>query len=110
MKKMGNQLSNLTVSINTKELDETIERLEYAKQLIKEINDDIETLKSNSEIINNECFYTVQDVIELTGYSKPTVLGLFNMTDFPSCSLGRKKLVKKSAFWKFFDKKIVYKW
>lgn len=107
---MGNQLSKLTVSIDTKELDEIIERLEYAKQLIKEIKDDIETLKSNSEIINNECFYTVQDVIELTGYSKPTVLGLFNMTDFPCCSLGRKKLVKKSAFWKFFDKKIVYKW
>ena len=52
---MDKQLSKLTVSINTKELDEIIEHLEYAKQLIKEINDDIETLKSNSEIINNEC-------------------------------------------------------
>lgn len=107
---MNNQLSTLTVSINTEELDETIERLEYAKQLLKEINDNIEIMKLNIETINDECFYTVQDVVELTGYSKPTVLGLFNMTEFPCCTLGRKKLVKKSAFWKFFDKKVEYKW
>lgn len=101
---MNNQLSNLAVSINTEELDKTIETLEYAKQLIKEINEDIQIMELNSKTINNECFYTVEDVVKLTGYSKPTVLGLFNITDFPACTIGKRKLVKKSAFWKFFNK------
>ena len=107
MKSEKNILSDLTIKINAEELDEAIKRLKYANQLAKELNNGIALLQENTEKVNDECFYTVEDVIRLTGYSRPTVLGMFNMRDFPTCSVGKRKLVKKSAFWRFFDKPVV---
>lgn len=54
----------------------------------------------------NACFLTVEDVMKLTGYSKPTVLSLFNREDFPCFDLGKKKLVSNFAFWSYFMKPV----
>lgn len=100
-------INNLTVQVDTEQLEQTIERLEYAKQLINELNEGISLAEVQAQNVNSECFYTVDDVMELTGYSRPTVLNMFKMKSFPACSMGKRKIVKKSAFWKFFDEPIV---
>lgn len=48
-------------------------------------------------------FLTVEDVMQLTGYSKPTVLEIFNRPDFPVWNYGRKYLVEKNAFLKYAE-------
>lgn len=107
MKAEKSILGDLALKFDMTQLDELIEKLKFAIKLIKELKDGLVDLDKYIKAIDDECFYTVDDVMEKTGYSKPTVLGMFNMKDFPACTVGRRKLVKKSAFWRMFDKPVV---
>ena len=45
-----------------------------------------------------KAFYTMQDIHELTGWSIPTIIKIFDRPDFPCLDFGKSKLVKKEAF------------
>lgn len=50
-------------------------------------------------------FYTAEDLKKLLGWSKDTVLKLFNDPKFPSSDFGREKVVEAHALIDFFSKK-----
>lgn len=95
------------VKINTEDVELLMEKLKLADEMISELTNKINQLDQYAKAINDECFYDVSDVMKLTGYSKPTILAMFNRKDFPTCTVGRRKLIKKSAFWKRFDEPMV---
>lgn len=101
------KLSTLEVEVKTENVDLLIEKLKLAEEMINELTNDIKQLDQYTKAINDECFYDVSDIMRLTGYSKPTVLAMFNRKDFPTCTVGRRKIIKKSAFWKRFDEPMV---
>ena len=73
---------------------------------VKEMNKQLETLDKNYKIIFSEdLFFSIQDVIRITNWSKKTVEDLFNNPAFPATDFGKKKLVLKSAFIEFFSVK-----
>lgn len=51
-------------------------------------------------------FMTIKDVMELTGYSEPTVQKLFNRPDFPAWEIGKNKLVFAPAFYEYAMKAV----
>ncbi len=101
------KLSTLEVEVKTENVDQLMEKLKLAEKMISELTDEIKQLDQYTKAVNDECFYDVSDVMRLTGYSKPTVLAMFNRKDFPTCTVGRRKIIKKSAFWKRFDEPMV---
>lgn len=101
------KLSTLEVEVKTENVDLLLEKLKLAEEMISELTDEIKLLDQYTKAVNDECFYDVSDVMRLTGYSKPTVLAMFNRKDFPTCTVGRRKIIKKSAFWKRFDEPMV---
>ena len=50
-------------------------------------------------------FYSIEDVMELTGWSKRVVQNLFNKRGFPSTNLGKRKLVESHALIAYFSEK-----
>jgi hypothetical protein len=50
-----------------------------------------------------EGFYTVKDVMALTGWSKTTTLNTFQSKDFPANNYGKGWLVTKQAFYEYFS-------
>ena len=101
------KLSTLEVEVNAEKVDLLIEKLKLADELTSKLINDLQLLDQYTKAVNDECFYDVSDVMRLTGYSKPTVLAMFNRKDFPTCTVGRRKIIKKSAFWKRFDEPMV---
>lgn len=101
------KINTLELEVKTENVDLLIEKLKLADEMISELTDEIKQLDQYAKAVNDECFYDVSDVMRLTGYSKPTVLAMFNRKDFPTCTVGRRKLIKKSAFWKRFDESMV---
>lgn len=99
--------NTLNLDLNAEQVDQLIEKLKLADEMISELTDEIKQLDQYAKAVNDECFYDVSDVMRLTGYSKPTVLTMFNRKDFPTCTVGRRKIIKKSAFWKRFDEPMV---
>ncbi|MFR5877081.1 MAG: hypothetical protein ACLUFN_11405 [Eubacterium sp.] len=73
-------------------------------QDIKELNNEISKFQSNIESLgkDNVLFFDTADVREITGWSKKTVEDLFNHPAFPATDIGKRKLVLKVAFIKFF--------
>ena len=71
---------------------------------IKELNNEISKFQNNIESLGkeNDLFFDTNDVREITGWSKKTVEDLFNNPVFPCCDIGKRKLVLKFAFVKFF--------
>lgn len=70
---------------------------------IKELNEQLILLQNNSKCLDDNClFLDIKQTMTLTGWSKKTVETLFNHPMFPCTNLGKKKLVLKSAFVKFF--------
>ena len=71
---------------------------------IKEINEEISKFLSNAEKLENEdvLFFDTSDVRRITGWSKKTVEDLFNHPAFPCTEIGKRKLVLKISFIKFF--------
>lgn len=47
-------------------------------------------------------FYSIEDVIKMTGWSKKVVQRLFNSYDFPVTNLGKRKLVEAHALVAYF--------
>lgn len=101
------KLSTLEVEVKTENVDLLLEKLKLAGEMTDELINKLQLLDQYTKAINDECFYDVSDVMKLTGYSKPTILAMFNRKDFPTLSTGRRKLIKKSAFWKRFDEPMV---
>lgn len=101
------KINTLELEVKSENVDLLIEKLKLAKEMISELTDEIKQLDQYAKAVNDECFYDVSDVMRLTGYSKPTVLAMFNRKDFPTCTVGRRKIIKKSAFWKRFDEPMV---
>ena len=50
-------------------------------------------------------FYTVEQLLKLTGWSETTVLRLFNDPSFPAADYGRSKIVEAHALIDFFAKR-----
>lgn len=101
------KINTLELEVKSDNVDLLIEKLKLAEKMISELTDEIKQLDQYTKAVNDECFYDVSDVMRLTGYSKPTVLAMFNRKDFPTCTVGRRKIIKKSAFWKRFDEPMV---
>lgn len=81
----------------------SVDELKEARELLSvlgEVEDKVESLK---QVLG---FYTIKDVMKLTGFSEPTAQALFNRSDFPACDFGRKKIVSIRAFWAYFDKPV----
>ena len=57
------------------------------------------------KISGGACFYTVSQVMKLTGWSEAVVLKLFNDPKFPSADYGRAKIVEQHALISFFSVK-----
>lgn len=49
------------------------------------------------------CFYTISDLVRMTGWSKPTVIKLFNHPKFPATDFGKQKVIEEQALIKFFS-------
>jgi len=69
--------------------------------LSKSINDIVEGCKLLNE---NAVFFSIKDVMALTGWSKEKTQAVFNLSDFPSCDFGKKKIVLKTAFLNWMSK------
>lgn len=71
---------------------------------IKELNKEISKFENNMENLGKEdtLFFDTADVRKITGWSKKTVEDLFNHPAFPCTDIGKRKLILKTAFVKFF--------
>lgn len=47
-------------------------------------------------------FYSIEDVMKLTGWSRKVVQGLFNIKDFPCSNIGKRKIVEAHALIAYF--------
>ncbi len=67
------------------------------------INDDA---RINRRYISSEVkFYTIGELVEMSGWSENTVQRLFNDPKFPSADYGRLKIVEAHALIDFFSQK-----
>ena len=55
----------------------------------------------SSEVI----FYSIEDVMKLTGWSRKVVQKLFNAEDFPYSNIGKRKVVEAHALVAYFSVK-----
>lgn len=62
----------------------------------------MEQLKEILEGISEPKFYSIKDVVSLTGWSEKTVQELFNAKGFPSTNLGKEKKVERNALKEYF--------
>lgn len=67
---------------------------------------DMETVMNNAAL--NECacgakFYTVKDIMEMTTWSKTTVLKLFDDPKFPSADFGKNQIIEEHALIEYFS-------
>ena len=59
---------------------------------------------TNKTYISSEVrFYTVNDLVEMLGWSENTVHKLFNDPDFPAADFGKNKVVEAHALIGFFS-------
>ena len=50
-------------------------------------------------------FYSIYDLIDLLGWSEPTVQKLFNDPKFPAVDFGKQKVVEKHALIRYFSER-----
>lgn len=72
---------------------------------LKELNEQLQLFQENYSQTTDNLFLDIKTIIKITGWSKKTVEDLFNHPMFPCTDLGRKKLVLKTAFIKFFSER-----
>lgn len=64
---------------------------------------------NNSTVIqylsSEAIFYSIDDVMQLTGWSRAIVQRLFNQKDFPYTNIGKRKLVEAHALIAYFSVK-----
>ena len=82
----------MEVNIDTN-LDEKLEKAKALLKYLKEIDNQVVKLQ----------FVTIQDVVDATGWSKPTVQDLFNRKDFPSSDFGKEKQAEIHAVINYFS-------
>ena len=82
------------MNIMTNAADEIAEAKELL-DLFNKIEEKAESIKGSFK------FLTIQDVMQLTGYSEPTVQKLFNRKDFPAWEIGKNKIVFAPAFYEY---------
>lgn len=103
---LSQTIGQLTINVETSELEKALAIIKQYEQSLQEANallDDFISKRAKAE--SYETFYTVEDVMEKTGYSKPTVLNIFNSPDFPCENRGKKQIVSARAFWKYYDER-----
>ena len=67
-------------------------------------NVEIERLIKNLELLNGQKYFlSIEDVMEMTKWSKQTVQDLFNRPDFPCTDFGKRKLVTLPALLQYFS-------
>lgn len=57
----------------------------------------------DSRVKEKIMFLNIDDVVELTHWSKKKVQELFNRDDFPSCDFGKEKIAEANAVIKYFS-------
>ena len=75
----------------------------YGYREVKGMNREAEL--GRSYISSEVRFYSVEDVVKLTGWSETIVRRLFNDPGFPSADFGRARLVEAHALIEYFSKK-----
>lgn len=60
---------------------------------------------TRSYISSEARFYTVSDVMKMTGWSEAIVLKMFNDPKFPSADYGKAKIVETHALIEYFSTK-----
>ena len=81
----------------------TIE-LNALEELTANIYKAVEKLEILESKLTEPKFYTIKEVAEMMGISNPKAQELFNRRDFPSCDLGKSKVVEATAFREYFSK------
>lgn len=87
----------MTEKLNTGRLVLPIADIEELAKCIDDIVDGCKLLTENI------MFLDMKTVREVTGWSKDVTQAVFNLPDFPSCDIGKKKIVLKTAFLKYFS-------
>lgn len=65
-----------------------------------------DSVENAQQYISSEVrFYTVSDVVELSGWSEKVVLKIFNDPEFPSADFGKAKIVEAHALINYFSRK-----
>lgn len=70
---------------------------------LAEIKNLVAELKELESAVDRICFLTINDVMDATHWSRPTVQNLFNRPDFPACDLGKEKVVELTALRRYFS-------
>ncbi len=81
----------------------SVDELKEARELLEVLGEVEKKAQSLKDVMG---FYTIRDVMKLTGLSEPRVQALFNRDGFPVCDYGRRKIVSIRAFWNYFDKAV----
>lgn len=80
-----------------------VDELQTANELLEVF----QKIEKKAESIKSQIgFYTIKDVVELTGFSEPQVQKIFNRPDFPVCDYGKSKAVFVPAFCEYFMKAV----
>lgn len=81
-----------TIQVNTY-LDEDIAKLHEICNKLDEAEKKVRFMK----------FLTIEDIMEATGWSYPTVFKLFHRKDFPATNIGKKLCVELDAAKNYFS-------
>ena len=73
------------------------------------MNKNLEAAPAPLPISSEVRFYTVLDLMEMTGWSTKVVLKLFNDPSFPSSDLGKAKIIEAHALIDYFSVRRVRK-
>lgn len=73
--------------------------------LLDKMFDIVTRLEKIETQLSEPRFYTIQDVVNFTGWSEQTVKNMFNRKDFPACDFGKRKLVEQAAFREYFSQR-----
>lgn len=87
------QNTDNTNNITLFDIDSQIEKLERAVELLNQVKENSIGLK----------FLTVEDIMNVTGFSKATVEKLFKDPEFPSCNYGRAQVAELNAVIEYFS-------
>lgn len=98
--------NKICFSVDTSGLDEANEKCIDLAHKAAVLDKKLQNITKNIERLDEAKFYTVEDVMKMTGYGKATVLKIFNRPDFPCCNSGRRLIVSAYAFWDYFNKPV----
>lgn len=65
----------------------------------------ISNLDAPGSISSEVYFYTIKDIMKMTGWSETIVQKLFNDPKFPAADFGKSKVVEAHALIEYFSKR-----